>query len=162
MAVYYPKTTLSKISDTHTINEFISMGLNSSDKNTYKDLSYYETRDGKEFVIKQILDDSLEDLLNNCVEINLTEKEARKYKFNPKMLSYDLYGTTKLFYIIMRLNGICNVHEFSLSSRKLKLLPSSVMSNAISSIYKEEKFSMNLYNNSHKNDNIKEEIEKFK
>jgi len=162
MSVYYPKTSLTKITDTHTINEFINMGLNSSDNNTYRDLSYFETRNGMEFIVKTILDDHIDTLLENTVTVLLEDKDVRRYKFNPKMLSYDLYGTTKLFYIIMRLNGICNVHEFNLHNREIKLIPSTAMSKAISSIFKEEKFSLQTYNNKHKNDIIVEEIEKYK
>lgn len=162
MSVYYPKTSLTKITDTHTINEFINMGLNSSDNNTYRDLSYFETRNGMEFIVKTILDDHIDILLENTVTVLLEDKDVRRYKFNPKMLSYDLYGTTKLFYIIMRLNGICNVHEFNLHNREIKLIPSTAMSKAISSIFKEEKFSLQTYNNKHKNDIIVEEIEKYK
>lgn len=162
MSVYYPKTSLTKITDTHTINEFINMGLNSSDNNTYRDLSYFETRNGMEFIVKTILDDHIDTLLENTVTVLLEDKDVRRYKFNPKMLSYDLYRTTKLFYIIMRLNGICNVHEFNLHNREIKLIPSTAMSKAISSIFKEEKFSLQTYNNKHKNDIIVEEIEKYK
>ena len=107
MAIYYNSASLG-ITETHTLKEFIDTGNAASDNSDYKSISYYETRDGFEFVVKNLLDDYLTDLKEQCILIELTPQEVNKYKYNPKMLSYKIYGSTKLFYTILRLNNICS------------------------------------------------------
>ena len=97
MAIYYNSASLG-ITETHTLKEFIDTGNAASDNSDYKSISYYETRDGFEFVVNNLLDDYLRDLIVQCILIELTPQEVNKYKYNPKMLSYKIYGSTKLFY----------------------------------------------------------------
>ena len=115
MAIYYNSASLG-ITETHTLKEFIDTGNAASDNSDYKSISYYETRDGFEFVVKNLLDDYLTDLKEQCILIELTPQEVNKYKYNPKMLSYKIYGSTKLFYTILRLNNICSTHEFTIKN----------------------------------------------
>ena len=142
MAIYYNSASLG-ITETHTLKEFIDTGNAASDNSDYKSISYYETRDGFEFVVKNLLDDYLPDLKEQCILIELTPQEVNKYKYNPKMLSYKIYGSTKLFYTILRLNNICSTHEFTIPNKKLYLLPKTTLSNAISIIYNKEAMAMN-------------------
>lgn len=118
MAIYYNSASLG-ITETHTLKEFIDTGNAASDNSDYKSISYYETRDGFEFVVKNLLDDYLPDLKEQCILIELTPQEVNKYKYNPKMLSYKIYGSTKLFYTILRLNNICSTHEFTIPNKKI-------------------------------------------
>ena len=57
--------------------------------------------------------------------IELTDNEYLKYKFKPKMLSADFYGTTELWSSIMRINNLMSITEFTL--KKLKLFTSDIM-----------------------------------
>lgn len=45
--------------------------------------------------------------------------QYQKYKFNPKLLSYDLYGTTELWALILDLNELHSAAEFDLRTVKL-------------------------------------------
>ena len=48
-----------------------------------------------------------------CVKsIQLSEKEKEKYRYSPKKLSYDLYGTTELWADLLKLNGCVSIAEF--------------------------------------------------
>lgn len=160
MAIYYNSASLG-ITETHTLKEFIDTGNAASDNSDYKSISYYETRDGFEFVVKNLLDDYLTDLKEQCILIELTPQEVNKYKYNPKMLSYKIYGSTKLFYTILRLNNICSTHEFTIPNKKLYLLPKNTLSNAISIIYNKESMAMNTYNQKHSKDKIITPVNKF-
>ena len=42
----------------------------------------------------------------------LTEEEQERYKYSPKKLSYDLYGTTELWADLLKLNKCASVAEF--------------------------------------------------
>ena len=77
------------------------------------------------------------------------------------MLSYKIYGSTKLFYTILRLNNICSTHEFTIPNKKLYLLPKTTLSNAISIIYNKESMAMNTYNQKHSRDKIITPVNKF-
>jgi hypothetical protein len=51
-------------------------------------------------------------LLENTVIVVLTDEEYLKYRFKPKVLSYDLYGTKELHYLLLRLNYVYSVINF--------------------------------------------------
>ena len=83
--------------------------------------------------------------------LTLNDDEIRKYRYNPKMLSFDLYGTTRLYYVILLMNDLCDIHKFDLKNNNLLLLTKSQMANSISKIYKADSFSIAAFNNNHKN-----------
>lgn len=51
-------------------------------------------------------------LLACVMPVQLTDKEKEKYKYSPKKLSYDLYGTTELWADLLKLNKCASVIEF--------------------------------------------------
>ena len=108
-----------------------------------------------EFTMKPLIDDYLYELKQLAIDVNLTDKEVQKYRYNP---SYDVYGATKIYHVILRLNDMCNVHEFDLSNKKLRMLTVTDMSESLGSIYKAENFSLDTYN---KNGKILNKEEKF-
>ena len=54
----------------------------------------------------------------------LTDEEYLKYRFNPKLLSYDLYGTTELWSLLLDINELTSVTEFDM--KELKVFPPTV------------------------------------
>lgn len=46
------------------------------------------------------------------LKITLSNDEYAKYKFNPKLLSYDIYGTTELWFLILEANELHSVTQF--------------------------------------------------
>lgn len=160
MAVY--SYTVSKlVTQAHTIGELIRIGLSNNNHTGYRDLSYYDTMDRIEFTIKPLIDDYLYELKQLAIDVNLTDKEVQKYRYNPKLLCYDVYGATKIYHVILRLNDMCNVHEFDLSNKKLRMLTVTDMSESLGSIYKAENFSLDTYNKNHENGKILNKEEKF-
>lgn len=60
------------------------------------------------------------DILLDTVEtVVLTDEEYMKYRFKPKLLSNDLYGTPELHFILLRLNNMCSVTEFDTNEIKV-------------------------------------------
>lgn len=47
-----------------------------------------------------------------CVRVNLTSEEQVKYRYQPKQLSYDLYQTEELWFLLLRLNNLGSEIDF--------------------------------------------------
>lgn len=53
------------------------------------------------------------ELKNIKTKVTLSNPEYAKYKFNPKVLSYDIYGTTELWFLILEANELHSITEFN-------------------------------------------------
>ena len=73
-----------------------------------------------------ISDKYASELEENKRTITLSTKEYYKYRYNPKLLSYDIYGTTELWFFILMANELYSITEFDL--RKLVLYDASIIS----------------------------------
>ena len=67
----------------------------------------------------------------------MTDSEFNKYRFKPKRLAYDLYGSTELYFAILFTNGICNIKEFN--RKNIKLIKKSDMILLLEAIYNAER-----------------------
>lgn len=66
------------------------------------------------------------ELEENKKIVEFTTKEYYKYRYNPKLLSYDVYGTTELWFFILMANEIYAITEFDL--RKIKMFDAAIIS----------------------------------
>lgn len=66
------------------------------------------------------------ELEENKKIVEFTTKEYYKYRYNPKLLSYDVYGTTELWFFILMANEIYTITEFDL--RKIKMFDAAIIS----------------------------------
>ena len=150
MAVYNTTANVGNIEHTHTLQEFIAFGksVNIFD---YKTFCLIENQDGVDVVVHNVLDDYIEELKDRSIVITLTPTQIEEYKYNPKKLSYKLYGTTTLYYVILKINNLSNTHEFTLKSGKVLLFRPTDMKEILASIYNSEKNTINYYNNRHSN-----------
>jgi hypothetical protein len=99
-----------------TIQSVIEEGLEL--KMTAKDLSFkeiIENSSGEKFIVNMynLYEKYYELLLEHAVTVVLTEDEYRKYRFNPRLLSKDLYGTAELHYMLLRLNYVYSIINFA-------------------------------------------------
>lgn len=76
---------------------------------------------GQKFVVNlfNLFEKYYDILLDNTVTVVLTEDEYLKYRFKPKLLSKDLYGSKDLYYLLIRLNNIYTVIEFDFKEVKV-------------------------------------------
>lgn len=44
--------------------------------------------------------------------IELSDEQVNKYRYKPRLVAKDLYGTSELWYAILELNNMCSVIEF--------------------------------------------------
>ena len=154
-------TNVDNPQSSHTIQEFITSGRQNPDNIGHNNLSYIEKRNNIEYEVKIILDDYQEELMSVAKDIKLSDKSINEYKFNPKKLSNALYGTPRYWHVILRINGLASVHDFSLSKKTVKLLEPNDMKNIIGQIYSTEKKSIIAYNNAHDNMIIETPVNKY-
>ena len=136
---------------TETIKDFIDMG--DTDDITYANFSILVKCIGENSIVQyaqdNIIYDYLPELNERTVTLTMTDNEFIKYRYKPKLLAYDLYGSTEVYFVIMALNGICNIKDFN--KKKLKLLYKSDLLELLNEIYSAESDYI-LYNRVHLND----------
>lgn len=125
---------------TYTIEDFINSS-NSSDIN-YETTSLIQRINGYTMISYNIFNDYIDELNDLAVYVTLTNEEYNKYLYRPKILSFDLYGSTELYFLILMLNNICNVKEFNF--KRLKLLKVDDLQKFISAVYNSEKNTLSL------------------
>ena len=69
--------------------------------------------------ITNVFEQYYEILLENTVIVTLTDEEYLKYRFKPKVLSFDLYGTVELHYLLLRLNHVYSVINFDFTELRV-------------------------------------------
>lgn len=109
-----------QIDESSTITASITSGL--SDEYNPSQLSYrkfVETSSGSNNLIvpfESFFDKYYDAIKSEFVEeMELTEDDLSKYKYNPKRLSYDSFGTVELWTAILRINDMASVMEFNSS-----------------------------------------------
>lgn len=68
----------------------------------------------------------LEELEANKETVVLSTEEYHKYRYNPKLLSYDIYGTTELWFLILAANEMYTITDFD--TRSLYLYNTGILS----------------------------------
>ena len=121
---------------TFTLTDFIEAGR--SDQLTYDTFSLFNELNGVNIATYNIVSDYLRELKQICVQIpkeNITVDQLAKYKYNPDLLAYDIYGTTQLEFIVLYCNNIIDPKEFDFHHRYLYLPRASVLQTFLSEIY---------------------------
>lgn len=130
----------------YTLSSFIELGR-ATDIISYTKLCYRERHGDISYVVKNVLDDYIYEMKTLAVKVQLDSKELMKYKYNPKVLSYDLYGTTEFYPFILILNDMCNIREFDQDI--LWMVPKTRLLSFLSDIYNIESSDINGFNNTH-------------
>ena len=114
-------------------------------------MSLVEERGNIQFpVVNLITDDYFDEFKKASVRVELTEDEILKYKYRPKLLSYDIYDNAELYYIILRLNDLYNVKDFNLGKKYLYLIPKAKLKEYLSDVYTQENANAKTFNDNHK------------
>ena len=93
-------------------------------------------------------------LSSKIVTITLDTDQYLKYRFRPKTMSWDFYGTIELATALMRINGCVSISEFNFS--KLKVFDSSIIEDLIEVMNKER--AQIALNNSQVNSDLREKV----
>lgn len=131
--------TISEPQETYTLSQFIS--LRDADKIVYQRYAVMErsiTYPTMVYAIDNVVYDYLDEMNKRKKTVRVTLDEKMKYQYKPKLLAYDIYGSTESYFMILALNGMCNLKEFSLEDRKFYALTPVDLSTFMSSIYNAE------------------------
>lgn len=125
------------LTDSYDLSTFISYG----GENTYQlvDCSNFIKIGNDLLIVGGCMYDKYIDFIKGFVTyVKLTTNELMKYKYNPKLLSYELYGTEELWYLILKLNNMCSEIEFT--KQKIYILRPENLSvlNTINILYDDE------------------------
>lgn len=133
--------------NTTTIEEFVASGSNISI--SYQHLSFLRTLDnGTSLSLLNVISDYIEEIRNACVNVSLDQAQQFKYFYKPKLLCYDIYGNPELYYIILLINDMADVKEFT--KPVIKMPRKTHMSEIISIIYNSNKQAIEDFNNDKK------------
>lgn len=101
-----------KPQNTWTIDQFIACQNNTT--MSYHNLSFVDEHDGIAYDTYNVLGDYIDEIREEyCIRIKLSDLEFDKYKYRPKLLCYDIYGNTELYFILLAINDMCSVKEFN-------------------------------------------------
>lgn len=109
-------------SETNSITKFVKVGKDNSinGSKTVKFVKYVNSN--RCVPIDNIFIHKYRDyLISQSQEVILTDEEQKKYKYRPKLLSYDIYGTVEFWMVLLIINNISSTSEFNL--KKIKFIP---------------------------------------
>ena len=87
----------------------------------------FEDKSGGKMIVNgsPILPKYMPELRSIVEKHELTDDEYYRWRFNPKRMSYDLYGTTELWTLLLDINELTSVTQFN--TRVLKVFPASII-----------------------------------
>ena len=132
---------------TYTLDDFVE--LQSVDNMTYYNFSILEIIDGVQHLDHNLVEDYLKELEATCVTLELSNEEMSRYRYNPDLLAYDIYGSVQLDFIILLLNDMIDPKDFD--RKKLKLPYASSLSIFLNTLYSKES---NYINENRANNNL--------
>lgn len=124
------------------LKEFIENGKEI--KLTYNNFSFLEIFKDIKFPVYNILQDYIEELIAESSWVKLTEDEYIKYKYKPRLLSANLYGTTEYFYVLLMINGMASEKEFD--KKVFRIISEYKFKDTLQRIYIAEKNNIDRYN----------------
>lgn len=128
---------------TYKVEDFIDMQEN--DSFTYATMALYMQSIVDKTIVyssDNVLYDYLEEIKSKAVDYTFSDSEYMKYKYRPKLLAYDIYGSTELYFVILAMNNTCNIKDFN--KRTIKMLYMSDMSDLLNAIVSAEKNRISL------------------
>ena len=130
--------------NTTTIEEFIESGNGVTIQ--YHNLSFIDkVSNGTYATILNVVNDYINEISSATVIVELTTEQQFTYFYKPKLLCHDMYGNPELYFIILLLNDMADVKEFT--KPKIKMLRKDHMSMLLTNIYNAEKVAIDSYNN---------------
>lgn len=118
-----------------SLDKFIKEGVSNS--YNIQNLHYYTKVNDLTLPTLNILRERYYSVIfNMCVYVELDDIAYENYKYQPKKLSKDLYGTIDLWHIIIWINGMTSVTEFN--RRKIVLFDQQGLDTLVKIINLEE------------------------
>ena len=87
---------------------------------------------------KSMVREYMDLLAEDAITVSLPDDEVRIYKYKPKKLSYDLYGTTELWAALLELNKMYSTMDLTCEKPFLVFNPETVKSKINEILIQEE------------------------
>jgi hypothetical protein len=128
---------------TFTLDQFIAC---QSDTNfCYNNLSFIDQIDNIKYNIYNVASDYIDEIISNyCVNVELSDDQLAKYMYRPKLLCFDVYDSQELYYLILIINDICSVKDFT--KKKIILPTKANISTICKSIMNANRSDIQKYN----------------
>lgn len=134
--------------NTYTLDQFIACQSDSSI--CYNNLSFIDQYANIQFNTYNVLSDYVDEIRDNyCLPIELNDKQMVKYKYRPKLLCNDVYNDGELFFIILIINDMYTIKDFT--KKKLLMPTKNNMNEIIKRMYNSNKQAISIYNEKNKN-----------
>lgn len=134
-----------KPENTYTLDQFIA--CQSDETFCYNNLSFIDQIDNIKYNTYNVASDYIDELISEyCVNVQLSDDELTRYKYRPKLLAYDVYGSQELYYLILIVNDMCSVKDFV--KKRIYLPTKNNMSTITSAIMNSNKSDIEKYNSS--------------
>lgn len=139
--------SFQKPQNTYTLDQFIACQSDTSI--CYNNLSFIDQYDNIKYNSYNVLSDYLTEIREDyCKKVKLSDDQLQKYKYSPKLLCYDIYGNTELAFIILIINDMCSIKDFT---KNVLLMPTKDNMKLITKyIYNSNKSAISLYNEKNK------------
>lgn len=129
---------------TYTLEQFAA--CQSSETMSYHNLSFVDTHDSIKFDTYNVLSDYIDELRDEySVSVTLTDDELDQYKYRPKLLCHRIYGNGELAFIILLINDMCSVKDFT--KKKLLMPRKQTMQNLVRYLFNANREAIQTYNN---------------
>lgn len=137
------------LTEISSIQEFITMKpANNSDFHAYAYYMKSSSQGSLEIPFRNLITtDYLDDFKKEAYKITLTAEEFRKYKYKPKLLAHDIYGNSEFHYIILAINGLYSIKDFT--KKTIYLIPKKELLRLLEYVYASNKQYIDSYNYSH-------------
>ena len=127
--------------DTTTIDELIKSGEGVTLE--YYNLSFLERmQNGTVVSVFNVINDYIAELRSMSVTVELSYEQQQAYFYKPKLLCYDVYGSPELYFVILLMNDMADVKEFT--KPRVKMLKKDHMNRVMSLIYNAEQAAIAL------------------
>ena len=131
----------SKVEETYTVEDFIELGKDIDDIQ-YSKFSIFSKAASTAvnpilYPEHNVIYDYEEEFKKLSQTVQMTDSEYHKYRLKPKLLAYDLYGSTELYFAILYMNGMYNIKDFD--RRTIKLIKKATMIELLEAIYNAER-----------------------
>lgn len=130
----------SKVEETYTVEDFIELGKDIDDIQYYKFTILSKAASDVEnpilYAEHNVICDYEEEFKKLAITVEMTDAEYSKYRFRPKLLAYDVYGSTELFFVILFINGMYNIKDFD--RKNVKLIRKDTMVELLAAIHNSE------------------------
>ena len=131
-----------KPQNTYTLEQFAACHSNTNI--SYHNLSFVDNIEHISFDAYNITSDYIDEIKDMCVTVRLTDMEYELYKYRPKLLCNKIYGNGELAFIIMIINDIYSVKDFT--KRRLYMPNKDNMSDIIKYLINSNRNSILKYN----------------